>query len=226
MLGSHSRLHGSTVYRVPWLFDDEACDVVKFFTNLKCSLMPYIFQKSVEAHEEGTPVMRPMVFEFMNDPAVPYLDQQYMLGDALLVAPVFREDKVAQYYLPEGTWTELLTGETKEGGRWFQGTYDYFSMPLYVRENSIVVRGNCDTRPDYDYADHATVCVYQLKDAAETKVPDIHGNNVFTVKAVKDGDTVKVFVEGAHTELKVEVFVGNEKKEAVLAADANEVVVA
>ena len=131
-----------------------------------------------------------------------------------------------RYYLPEGTWTELLTGETKEGGRWFQGTYDYFSMPLYVRENSIVVRGNCDTRPDYDYADHATVCVYQLKDAAETKVPDIHGNNVFTVKAVKDGDTVKVFVEGAHTELKVEVFVGNEKKEAVLAADANEVVVA
>ena len=88
-----------------------------------------------------------------------------MLGDALLVAPVFREDKVAQYYLPEGTWTELLTGETKEGGRWFQGTYDYFSMPLYVRENSIVVRGNCDTKPDYDYADHATVCVYQLKES-------------------------------------------------------------
>jgi len=226
MLGSHSRLHGSTVYRVPWLFDEESCDVVKFFTNLKCSLMPYIFQKSVEAHEEGTPVMRPMVFEFMNDPAVPYLDQQYMLGDALMVAPVFREDKVAQYYLPEGAWTELLTGETKEGGRWYQGTYDYFSMPLYVRENSIVVRGNCDTKPDYDYADHATVCVYQLKDAAETKVPDIHGNNVFTVKAVKDGDTVKVSVEGAHTELKVEVFVGNEKKEAVLAADASEVVVA
>ena len=67
---------------------------------------------------------------------------------------------------------------------------------------------------------------YQLKDAAETKVPDIHGNNVFTVKAVKDGDTVKVSVEAAHTELKVEVFVGNEKKEAVLAADASEVVVA
>ena len=226
LMSTHSRLHGSGSYRVPWLFDDEACDVVKFFTNLKCSLMPYIFQKSVEAHEEGTPVMRPMVFEFMNDPAVPYLDQQYMLGDALMVAPVFREDKVAQYYLPEGTWTELLTGETKEGGRWYQGTYDYFSMPLYVRENSIVVRGNCDTRPDYDYADHATVCVYQLKDAAETKVPDIHGNTVFTVKAVKDGDAVKVSVEGAHTELKVEVFVGNEKKEAVLAADANEVVVA
>ena len=99
-------------------------------------------------------------------------------------------------------------------------------MPLYIRENSIVVRGNCDTRPDYDYADHATVCVYQLKDAAETKVPDVHGNTVFTVKAVKEGDTVKVSVEGAHTELKVEVFVGNEKKEAVLAADASEVVVA
>ena len=85
---------------------------------------------------------------------------------------------------------------------------------MYVRDDSIVEKRNCDTKPDYNYADHATVCVYQLKDAAETKVPDIHGNNVFTVKAVKDGDTVKVSVEGAHTE------------EAVLAADANEVVVA
>ena len=188
--------------------------------------MPYLWAQANKTHQVGVPMMRSMIIAFSDDTACKYLDQQYMLGDALLVAPVFREDKVAQYYLPEGTWTELLTGETKEGGRWYQGTYDYFSMPLYVRENSIVVRGNCDTKPDYDYADHATVCVYQLKDAAETKVPDIHGNNVFTVKAVKDGDTVKVSVEGAHTELKVEVFVGNEKKEAVLAADASEVVVA
>ena len=188
--------------------------------------MPYLWAQANKTHQVGVPMMRSMIIAFSDDTACKYLDQQYMLGDALLVAPVFREDKVAQYYLPEGTWTELLTGETKEGGRWFQGTYDYFSMPLYVRENSIVVRGNCDTKPDYDYADHANVCVYQLKDAAETKVSDIHGNTVFTVKAVKDGDAVKVSVEGAHTELKVEVFVGNEKKEAVLAADANEVVVA
>ena len=65
-----------------------------------------------------------------------------------------------------------------------------------------------------------------VKRRSRNQGSDIHGNTVFTVKAVKDGDAVKVSVEGAHTELKVEVFVGNEKKEAVLAADANEVVVA
>lgn len=78
LLFSHSRLHGSGNYRVPWLFDEEACDVVAFFTKLKCTLMPYIYDKAIEAHKEGTPVMRPMVFEFTRDPGCAYLDMQYM----------------------------------------------------------------------------------------------------------------------------------------------------
>ena len=80
-MSTHSRLHGSGSYRVPWLFDDEACDVVKFFTNLKCLSdavhLPEICRGN---NEEGTPVMRPMVFEFMNDPGCSVSDQQYYAG--------------------------------------------------------------------------------------------------------------------------------------------------
>ncbi len=53
MLSTHSRLHGSTSYRVPWLFDDEANDVVRFFTKLKCRLMPYIFAEAIDATMTG-----------------------------------------------------------------------------------------------------------------------------------------------------------------------------
>lgn len=69
--------------------------------------MPYLYAKSIEAHEEGTPVMRPMVFEYTEDPAVAYLDTQYMLGESLLVSPIFREDGVSEYYLPAGKWSSI-----------------------------------------------------------------------------------------------------------------------
>ena len=102
MLGSHSRLHGSTVYRVPWLFDEEdekngvalvpgqtAVDVVREFTKLKLELMPYVYQLGVQPHANGTPVMRSMFVEFPGDPACRTLDRQYMFGPSMLVAPVF-----------------------------------------------------------------------------------------------------------------------------------------
>ena len=102
LLSSHSRLHGSGSYRVPWLFDEESVDVVRAFSKLKCRLMPYLYQMAVEAHEHGTPMMRPMMMEFPEDPACEYLDRQYMLGDRLLVAPVFRKDGKVTYYAPAG----------------------------------------------------------------------------------------------------------------------------
>lgn len=102
MLGSHSRLHGSTVYRVPWLFDEEdekngvalvpgqtAVDVVREFTKLKLELMPYAYQLGLQPHVNGTPVMRSMFVEFPDDPACRTLDRQYMFGPSMLVAPVF-----------------------------------------------------------------------------------------------------------------------------------------
>lgn len=215
LLSTHSRLHGSSSYRVPWLFDEEADRVVRFFAGLKCRLMPYLYQKAAEAHREGTPVMRPMVFEFMDDPAVPYLDRQYMLGDAILAAPVFREDHRVSYYLPEGVWTHLLDGSCREGGRWYQECYDYFSLPLFVRENRMVVLGSREDRPDYAYEDRAQIRVYQLQDGKEccTAVPDLRGNPVLRVCARRRGKDVLISVEGKHGELSVAVYEGENKRE-------------
>jgi alpha-glucosidase (family GH31 glycosyl hydrolase) len=73
LLSTHSRLHGSTSYRVPWLFDEEACDVVRYFTNLKCELMPYIYYMAINAHKIGVPVMRSMFLEFPGEAGMNYL---------------------------------------------------------------------------------------------------------------------------------------------------------
>lgn len=164
LLSSHSRLHGSSSYRVPWVYDEEAVDVVRFFTRLKASLMPYLYKTAIDTSRSGVPTMRSMVLEYTEDKTCHYVDKQYMLGDNLLVAPIFNDQSIAEYYLPKGTWTDFFTGEEKEGAGWITEKHGYLSIPLMVKENSIVVMGAHDDRPDYDYGDHAEIRIYALKD--------------------------------------------------------------
>ncbi|HEY9022822.1 MAG TPA: alpha-xylosidase [Burkholderiaceae bacterium] len=169
LMSSHSRLHGSSGYRVPWLVDEESCDVLRDFTQLKHRLMPYLYAKAIEASETGVPMMRSMVLQHPHDPACAPLDRQYMLGESLLVAPVFTESGEVDFYLPGATgsrWTHLLSGEVQEGGRWHRETHDFFGLPLYVPEGTVLPWGADASRPDYDYATGVTLRVFGLADGA------------------------------------------------------------
>lgn len=198
LLSSHSRLHGSTSYRVPWLYDEEAVDVLRHFTKLKMRLMPYLFGKSVESSKIGIPLMRAMVLEFGTDPTCDYVDRQYMLGDSLLVAPIFNPEGEATYYLPQGTWTHFLSGEQVRGGVWRKENYDYFSLPLFARENSLIPVGNEDSKPDYEYADGVTLHLFALQDgaSAEASIPTIKGEQQFAVNASRSDNVITIASEG------------------------------
>ena len=166
LLSSHSRLHGNGSYRVPWLVDEESCDVLRLFTRLKHQLMPYLYAKAVEATETGVPVMRSMVLEHPHDPGCTTLDRQYHLGESLLVTPVFTENGEVDFYLPEGTWTHLLSGLKKAGGRWQHEQHGFMSLPLYVAPNTVLPWGAETEQPDYDYAQGVTLRVFELADGA------------------------------------------------------------
>ena len=197
LLSSHSRLHGSTSYRVPWAYDEEAVDVVRFFTRLKAKLMPYLYKTAIQANRTGVPTMRSMVLEFTNDRTCHYVDRQYMLGDNLLVAPIFNEEGMADYYLPAGRWTDFFTGEVKEGGCWIQEKYGYLSVPLMVRPGSIVAIGVHDDKPDYDYGDGVELRVYELpeNEAVSTVVYGMDQSEEVKVTALKQGKTITVDVD-------------------------------
>jgi alpha-D-xyloside xylohydrolase len=132
LLSSHSRLHGNDSVRMPWLFDSEAVDVLRFFNRLKTHLLPYLLDAAQEAHEHGWPLLRAMVLEFPEDPTCRYLDAQYMFGPALLVAPIFDSGSEVTYYLPGGEWRHLLTGEIAQGPGWWTEKHGYLSLPLWV----------------------------------------------------------------------------------------------
>lgn len=214
MLSSHSRLHGSGSYRVPWLFDDEACEVLRKFVKVKCALMPYLYRQAVKAHEEGIPMMRPMFLEFPEDRTCETLDLQYMLGDSLLVAPVFRKSGEAEYYLPDGKWYNLLTEAQAEGGRWHKERFDYFSLPLMLRPGTILAVGAHMDRPDYEFCEGVKLMVYLPEDhgKAETEVTDLEGRVVMHVYAHIEGDTVTVRVDSEYRDYQIQAIGGEALK--------------
>ncbi len=194
LMSSHSRLHGSSSYRVPWAYDEESVDVVRFFSRLKASLMPYLFRNAIIASTVGLPVMRSMVLEFQDDPACQYLDKQYMLGDSLLVAPIFNEEGMAEYYVPNGKWTNYLTGEEILGGRWIREYHDYLSIPCLVKENSIIAVGAVNTTPEYDYIENVTLKVFGLIERTEVKT-DVYNRNAqleLSVSVYKEDEKITV----------------------------------
>jgi alpha-D-xyloside xylohydrolase len=207
LLSSHTRLHGSTSYRVPWAFDEagsgvdsehgqSAVDVTRKFVKLKLSLMPYLTAVGLEAHERGLPFMRPMQLAFPGDPAVDHLDRQYMIGDSLLVAPVFSASGEVTYYLPAGGWTNWFTGERVVGGTWRTETHAFDSVPLWVREGSIIVTGSVDDRPDYDVLDSPLVTVFPGDRVSSVVATSPDGSSAeFTVERTDRGATVSSSID-------------------------------
>jgi len=220
LLSSHSRLHGSDSYRVPWTYDEEAVDVLRFFTRLKAQLMPYLYASAVETAHTGVPMMRAMALEFPQDRNCAYLCSQYMLGESLLAAPILNDRGIAEYYLPEGTWVNVLTGEAREGGRWYSEHHGYLSLPLYAREGSIVAFGAKDDGVLYDYAQETEYRVYALQTGCEARAQvygmdnapaaqiavrrtqalweiDYKGDKPCTVVMIGEGEPVRVRLDGA-----------------------------
>jgi alpha-D-xyloside xylohydrolase len=195
LLSSHSRLHGSRSYRVPWLFDEEAVEVLRTFTELKCKLMPYLYAHASEAVRRGIPMMRAMLLEFPDDPTCDGLDRQYMLGDSLLVAPVLSSDGAVKFYVPAGRWTNMLTGVVQEGPRWVRETHGFMTLPLLVRPNAVLAIGSHNERPDYDYGDGVTLEVYELEDGRSSTavIPSSNGEEAgrFVVKRAGTSITVE-----------------------------------
>jgi len=188
LFSSHSRLHGSGSYRVPWNYGEEAAKVMAKFLEAKHRLVPYLYAAAINAHETGTPVMRATFLEFPEDRTTYQLDQQYMLGSSLLVAPVFGNATYEhEYYLPAGKWTSFWDdSRVVEGPRWVREKVPYDEVPVWVREGSVLVLGpKGAAKPDYDYLESGTIKVYDGPfDKLEVVIPRGKGKEVASTVTV------------------------------------------
>lgn len=235
LFSTHSRLHGSDSYRVPWIFDEESNDVVRFFSELKCSMMPYYYKLAGDAHRTGVPVMRPMPFQFPKDLACRNLDLEYMLGDSVLVAPIFNDESLGRFYLPgvqkeesearTGKWIGLIDGEILDGGKWYEKTYTYMNLPVFVREGSLLAFGSHKDVPDYDYTDHPVLRLYLPVDGetAVCEIPDLQAETAAVVKATRNGSKVTFEVEGKLQDATAEIILEDGRKVSTALTEKMEV---
>jgi len=116
--------------------------------KLRYRLLPYIYSQAVLSARSGLPLVRPMALAFQDDPTTRRLDLQYMFGEDILVAPVFRPDGRCQVYLPAGEWVDFWTHEVVRGPAWLNVTAALDTLPLWVRGGAILPWG-----PEQDFVD-------------------------------------------------------------------------
>ena len=128
-----------SVDQYAWAWGDAVLDAVREAVELRYRLLPYLYAAFVTASETGAPVQRPLVFDFQHDPVVRSLDDQFLLGADLLVAPVLQPGTTArQVYLPAGTWYDWHTDEPVQGPRWVVAPTPMERIPLHARGGAVV----------------------------------------------------------------------------------------
>jgi alpha-D-xyloside xylohydrolase len=121
-----------------WSFGEEAYEIIKGLLFLRERLRPYIDEQMRLAHEQGIPPMRPLFFDFPDDPESATIDDEFLFGPDLLVAPVLQEGaRSRKVYLPGGTiWIDAWTGQTFEGHHHLIAEAPLERIPLYLRANA------------------------------------------------------------------------------------------
>ncbi len=118
-----------------WSFGDDVYAILKDLVFLRERLRPYIMEQMQVAHQTGSPVMRPLFFDFQGDETCYRIEDQFMFGPDILVAPVLFQGAVGRdVYLPAGThWTDAWTGETFDGGEWLKASAPLERIPVFLR---------------------------------------------------------------------------------------------
>jgi alpha-D-xyloside xylohydrolase len=146
LLFSHARAHGHTAPREPWAYGEPALSIFRRYAQLRYRLLPYIYAAARRA-PQGVPLARPLVYDHPSDPTTWHIDDEYLLGPDLLVAPMFVPRGRRDIYLPAGGWYDFWTDRRIDGKRWITYDAELETLPLFVRAGAIIPMG-----PELQYA--------------------------------------------------------------------------
>lgn len=137
VLTSHTRAHGAPP-REPWEYDPEFVDIYRRTVELKYSLMPYIIAQAKESSAHGYPMLRTLFFEYPGDPTSWLIEDEYMFGSDLLVAPLMEDSDTRKVYLPPGKWIDYQSGKVYAGAQWHQITAGQVPVIALVKDHSVI----------------------------------------------------------------------------------------
>jgi alpha-D-xyloside xylohydrolase len=137
VLTSHTRAHGAPP-REPWEYDEALTEDFRRALGLKYSLMPYIISQAKDSSAHGYPMLRTLFFEYPDDPTSWTIDDEYMFGSSLLVAPLMESSDTRKVYLPPGAWIDYQTGKVYRGSEWHEIKAGQIPVVLLVKDHSVI----------------------------------------------------------------------------------------
>jgi len=137
---SHARAHGYTAPREPWAYGEPALSIFRRYAQLRYRLLPYLYAAARRA-ADGVPLVRPLIYDSPSDRTTHHIDDEYMLGPDLLVAPMFKARGSRDVYLPAGGWYDFWTDQRFDGARWIRYEAELETLPLFVRAGAVIPMG-------------------------------------------------------------------------------------
>jgi alpha-glucosidase len=153
----------------PWRFGKYYEDIIRKYLKLRYQLLPFLYTTLEEAHRTGVPLFRPLILNYQDDPSAYNLDDEFMIGDDLLVAPIVKADVTSRLvYLPKGIWYDFWTNKKYNGGTMIRADAPLESVPMFVRGGAIIPMG-----PDMKYVgerpfDPITFAIYPDESGSAT----------------------------------------------------------
>jgi alpha-D-xyloside xylohydrolase len=141
MLTSHSRCHGLPP-KEPWIYGEAFTAMFRETVNLKYTLMPYVYTQAKLCTDAGHPMLRPLFLEYPEDPGSWLVEDEYLFGADLLVAPLFEEAAGRRVYLPQGEWIDYQSGIRYTGGTWHSIVAGDLPVVLLVRSGAVLIHMN------------------------------------------------------------------------------------
>ena len=126
----------------PWRFGKYYEDIIRKYLKLRYQLLPFLYTTLEDAHRTGVPLFRPLMLNYQDDENTYNLDDEFMIGDGLLVAPIVKADVTARLvYLPKGTWYDYWTNKKYSGGTMIRVDAPLENVPMFVRAGAIIPLG-------------------------------------------------------------------------------------
>ena len=195
IFNSHMRLHGGGPrFREPWNYEPKTQEIFRRFIELRYRFMPYLYSEAHHSAKSSLPVMRPLVYEFQDDPTVFNIEDQFLFGQAVLVAPILDERYERKIYLPAGLWADGWTGEIITGLRWIDYLADIECVPYFYRGGYVVPQG-----PKMQYVDE-----HPLDPLTLHIVLDESGNATYTLIDENETITISSQLSDGTLDLRVE----------------------
>ena len=186
-LCSHSRCHGAPPTE-PWEYGQEFTDDFRRIVEMRYRLMPYVYAQARLASENGHPMLRTLFFDYPEDRTCWTVEDEYLFGTDILVAPLMEETPSRDVYLPPGLWTDYQSGETYEGARWHHLQAGEIPIVALVREGAAVPHvGLAQSTEGIDWS-RVELRVYGASSAAEGLFCLPEGGELLSLRLEREGE--------------------------------------